>query len=253
MKPRETHVVVPPGGQTEADFTVSCKKNLFPRPNVSVNCPVKEGLTWKISQPVWVARQAHCPAVTTPPKVDGKLSPGEWTGSESKLFSEDGSPSRSDRADFYFCHDGKYLYLAARCAESVPDSVIASVRERDGSIFGEDCIGYFLAPDPVGDTVYQIYISPLGTIYDQIIIWDDEGSYDTDKSWNCPMNVKALVDNKGWTVEARIPAPGLNRTAFDSDWGLNFRRKQKRLNTSADWQVPIDYTPRTYGRLVFGR
>jgi hypothetical protein len=32
--------------------------------------------------------------------------------------------------------------------------------------------------------------------------------------------------------------------------GLEFRRKQKRLNSAADWQVPLDYNPATYGVMV---
>jgi len=33
-------------------------------------------------------------------------------------------------------------------------------------------------------------------------------------------------------------------------WKINFRRKQRRLDTVADWQVPIDYDPETLGFLL---
>jgi DNA modification methylase len=34
------------------------------------------------------------------------------------------------------------------------------------------------------------------------------------------------------------------------EWRGNFRRKQKRLNTSADWQIPIGYEPAKYGVMI---
>jgi hypothetical protein len=51
-------------------------------------------------------------------------------------------------------------------------------------------------------------------------------------------------------MEARIPLSELGATSESgSKLGLNFRRKQARLSTSADWMVPISYSPKTYGVL----
>jgi hypothetical protein len=52
-------------------------------------------------------------------------------------------------------------------------------------------------------------------------------------------------------LEAAIPLAQLGTSAKPgASWRLNFRRKQKRLNTSGDWQVPISYDPRSFGWLI---
>ncbi len=61
-----------------------------------------------------------------------------------------------------------------------------------------------------------------------------------------------MRDADRWVIELRIPVATLGGAAEPgSVWGLNFRRKQARTMAAADWQVPIDYNPRSFGELVF--
>jgi hypothetical protein len=101
-------------------------------------------------------------------------------------------------------------------------------------------------------TVYQIYVNPLTTIFDQCIVFDDDGYYDADRGWDGRYEVKSAQDERGWSVEMAIPLSQLGVSGNElTDWGINFRRKQKRLDTAGDWQVPIDYHPSTFGVLKF--
>jgi hypothetical protein len=100
---------------------------------------------------------------------------------------------------------------------------------------------------------YQIYFNPLGTAFDQMLSVTQDGQTNADLSWNGTYKVRTARGKDFWSLEARIPLKQFGVTAQSgSQWGLmDIRRKQKRLNAVADWQAPINYDPRTFGRLIF--
>ena len=101
-------------------------------------------------------------------------------------------------------------------------------------------------------TVYQIYVNPSGTIFDQRITFDENMWYTADRTWDGEYDVATQRVDDRWSVEIRVPLSALGAGAqTDSAWGLNFRRKQARTGAAADWQVPIDYDPGTIGELKF--
>jgi len=116
----------------------------------------------------------------------------------------------------------------------------------------DDCVGLFLAPDRGDTTVFQIYVNAEGVVFDQSIVFDENMRYRTDPSWNGQYEVVAARGDEGWAVEIKIPFRELGvDVARGHTWGLNFRRKQQRVRGAADWQVPIDYDPRTFGKIRF--
>lgn len=241
---------VPPNGKTVVEFRASRSGDLFPAPKLSVKLPFKSGRTIAVNKTLAIARQAVCQRASKPPVIDGQLADDIWQRPISKLFNGDGTTI--DSTFYYFAYDKDNLYVAVRCKESRPDSLVAAITERDGAIYGEDCIGYFFQPDYRKDTVYQVYFSPLATIFDQKISQPGNGFYSGDRRWNGIYDVKTTRTQDGWEVEARIPLEQFSITAKSGDrWGLNFRRKQKRLNSGAEWQTPIEYNPKSFGVLKF--
>jgi hypothetical protein len=113
-------------------------------------------------------------------------------------------------------------------------------------------VGYFFQPDTAEGLIYQIYFNPLGTAFDQKIEYTMTGESNIDRSWNGKYNVKTTQTENTWTIEACIPLDQLNAAVAPGRvWRVNFRRKQPRLMTTADWLTPITYDPRTYGFLKF--
>jgi len=110
---------------------------------------------------------------------------------------------------------------------------------------------WLLHPTRLGEGhVYQIYFNPLGTSFDQRIVMTEAGA-NADRTWNGTYEVKTARGRDYWTVEARIPLDQFGAVARSGQrMGLEFRRKQKRLNCTADWQVPLDYNPSTYGVML---
>ncbi len=241
LEPRDTLMAV---------FNFSSSDGIYPVPEASLTIPYGKNKTTLIKKPLIIGREAVCVAAAQKPKIDGKLNESFWSEPETVFFNYDGSSMIGDSTWFYFAHDAKYLYLGARCLESRPEEIVANVKERDGAVNGEDCVGYFICPS-ARDTVYQIYFNPLGTIFDQLLAKDETGGIKGDRKWNGQYDVKTSRKDNYWILEARIPLEALGGIAEPGKkWKINFRRKQRRLDTVADWQVPIDYDPETLGFLL---
>jgi hypothetical protein len=234
-----------------ARFTVQSTGKLYPTPMLGMHYPYAERKSFEFTTPLQVVRTVYCHRSTTPPVIDGRLNEKMWENPTTTLFAPDGSDMIIDPVFFYFAWDENNLYLAAKCVEREMNALAASFTEHDGAVYGEDCIGYFLQPERADGPVYQIYFNPLGTAFDQRITVQDSRAVDADRAWNGTYEVKTFTDKDYWSIEVKIPLEQLGtRVVSGNTWAINFRRKQRRLNSTADWQVPISYDPRDYGTLV---
>ncbi|MCX6826596.1 MAG: hypothetical protein NTV06_04925, partial [candidate division Zixibacteria bacterium] len=204
-----------------------------------------------VKTPLVIIRETDCYRAAVPPIIDGELSEAVWKSPNTRLFAPDGTPVRVDSTSFYFAYDDSNLYLGALCYEPKMDSMTAAVTDRDGPIYMEDCVGYFFQPDRHKGLVYQIYFNPLGTPFDQKIVIDSNSRVTADRTWNGNYEVKTTKGGHSWSLEARIPLSQLGAAMPPGfEWGINFRRKQPRVASAADWQVPLDANPKLLGRLV---
>ena len=235
----------------EIEFSVSSSGDLYPVPTVAANFPYAEDRDYEVRSNLRIIREVVCGRVTAPPKIDGILSEDLWQAPETRFYSPSGEPTDNEPAEFFFAHDSVNLYLAAHCTESKMDSIRAAVIERDGAVYGEDCVGYLFCPEASDGIVYLIYFNPFGVVFDQKIVWDSTGHYDTDREWNGSYEIMTSRWDDFWDIEVRIPLSEFGDfAAASSSWDVNFRRKQKRLNSSGDWQVPRNYDPKTFGRMT---
>jgi hypothetical protein len=131
------------------------------------------------------------------------------------------------------------------------EELAAAATERDGAVYTEDCVGLFLHPDPDEMVVYQIYVNPAGTVFDQEISFDETMWWTAEREWNGQYEIATSQSDDRWSVEIAIPLAQFETPGGGSTWGLNFRRKQARAGAATDWQIPLDYDPRTFGELVF--
>ena len=81
-----------------------------------------------------------------------------------------------------------------------------------------------------------------------MITINSDGNAEADRDWNGDYQVATGKGDGFWSIEVKIPLEQLGTTAESGQqWRVNFRRKQQRLGSTADWQVPISYDPTTYG------
>jgi hypothetical protein len=253
VEPAAAEYHIEPGDSVKIAVQVTSANSLYPVPTARAVLPMRPGKSYPVHEDLAVARKVTASHCIEPVSVDGRLDEPVWSAPVSEFFNSTGEKTGAEPTSFYFAWDLEALYVAAHCRESMPDSLRATAQERDGAVYYDDCIGLFLAPDPTGDTVYQIYINPKGVVFDQRIVWDESNWYTTSREFDGRWEVATRQDDKAWVIEARLPLDELDSAVADGPWGVNFRRKQQRLGTTADWQVPIDYSPDTYGRLVFER
>jgi hypothetical protein len=250
VEPSAMPITLKGNDKTTASFKVACTGNLYPVPTAMLNFPYAENKSMPVAKSLLLARPAVANQATKAPVIDGKLDDKCWGNAASVLFDPDGIPSKIEPADFYFAYDRKNLYIAARCRESKVDSIQATVVKNDGAVYGEDCVGFFIRPNTKIDTAYQIYFNLLGTVFDQKIYRGHFGYYFGNKTWDGKYTVKTSKDSDYWYIEAKIPLAQMHiKAASGQTWGINFLRKQKRPKGSADWQIPVDYDPQTFGVL----
>jgi len=248
IKPQSLLVKVVPNDSAAYKFIVKNKKKLYPVPELSIRFPYAKDKTYEVKKSLPVARQTFCYQTTTSPVIDGKISESFWQKLAYKLFSFDGSSVKIDSTYFYFAHDDKNLYIAAHCQDLKVDSIITKAVKQDDAVYLEDCVGYFFVPNRDNGTIYQIYFNPNGVSFDQKIT--DNGN-NANREWNGNYDVKTFKGKNFWSIEARIPLEQLNaNTTQGQQWGINFRRKQPRFKSTADWQVPIQYDPNRFGLLI---
>jgi predicted phosphodiesterase len=255
INPSSEQISVAPGENKEIEFKVNSTGNLYPLPTVTARFPYAEKKTIPVSRDLRIAREAVAPLVARPPmrspEIDGKIDDTFWCCSQSKLFNPNGGETAVESTYFYFVHTPEYLYIGVHCLESDMNALKADVKDHDGAVYGEDCVGFFLQPNCQIDTAYQIYFNPNGVAFDQKIYKGSLGYFEGDKSWNGEYLAKTYLGDKYWDIEIQIPFAQFGVTGdLGKSFGLNFLRKQKRLNASGDWQIPIDYDPKTFGILL---
>jgi predicted phosphodiesterase len=250
VTPAVTPVSIEPGKSVELNFQAACTGSPYPAPTAVVSLPYKEDAQATIEASLNPARVAGCFPVAAPPKIDGFPDDSVWHDPVTTFFAADGSKATTDPTSFYFAYDSANLYVAARCVEKKTDSIRATVTKHDGAIYAEDCIGLFLQPDRDRPVAYQIYFNSLGYAFDQKLTMNEDGFMDADRGWNGTYDAVGRRGEGFWSIEAVIPLKQLGaRGESGSKWGINFRRKQSRTGSAADWQTPIDYNPKTFGVL----
>ncbi|MBD3368635.1 MAG: hypothetical protein GF405_10775 [Candidatus Eisenbacteria bacterium] len=256
IDPLSAPVSVEPGQVEEVVFRGISREPLFPVPTFSLEYPLSDGRTIRAGGAPRVVRVAEAGELGSAPVIDGRVVERCWSdaGVEDSFYSENGAPGVEGATEFLFGYDDSNIYLAAVCHDPGVDDLVADVQERDGPVYGEDCVGFFIQPDMDEMAVYQVYVNPAGTVFDQRITFDETMWYTTHVDWNGGIEASGDVGEDRWTAEIRIPFEVIGLDAPpQGSVGLNFRRKQPDGWPPADWQVPIDYDPHTFGRLRFVR
>jgi hypothetical protein len=105
-------------------------------------------------------------------------------GSEraSLLSALDGSePLLQSAVTLY--RDERNLYVLF---ETSDDEVLATKIERDSSLYEEDVLEVFLAPERL-ERYFEFEVNPLGTLFDAVVDspMRERGSMQVDRAWNC--------------------------------------------------------------------
>lgn len=161
--------------------------------------------------------------------IDGILDEDVWQNEGYSDFLQndphDGAEP-TEKTTVWVAYDEEALYVAARLYDSEPRAITSRLGRRDDFLESD---WFIFAVDPYYDrrTGFQFAVNPAGSIVDWSL-YNDEWN---DATWDGVWEWKTRIDEKGWSVEIRIPFNQLrfpNRKEYV--WGVNFRRIIKRKN-----------------------
>ncbi len=249
--PESFDVDVAPGETGEFSVRMLNSGELYPVPDFSVTYPLTNGRAIEATVPLRVVRSASAHELLPAPRIDAAADDWPESAFISRFYPAYEDYEVEGKTAFGFGHDARNLYVMVVCDDPEAKSIQAAVEKRDGPVYADDCVGFFFQPDREEMVVYQVYVNPLGTVFDQRISFDENMRYTVDASWDGEYEIACRMTDGGWRAEMRMAFSEFGvRAGETAIWGLNFRRKQHRTQSQADWQVPIDYNPRSFGELI---
>lgn len=138
------------------------------------------------------------------PAIDGKLDDAIWSSALKfdafKTMKPDYGKDPSQRTEAYFAYDADNFYFAAHCYDTDPGKIKAAISKRD-LIFQDDVLLLIIDPFNDNQTGYSFAVNPLGIQGDGLL--NVQGNLDD--TYDMVWYSKGVIDDQGWTVEARIP------------------------------------------------
>ncbi|MEO8532597.1 MAG: DUF5916 domain-containing protein [Flavobacterium sp.] len=171
--------------------------------------------------------------------IDGKLDEPEWENaaiaSDFVMFEPDnGKPIPEERkTEIKVLYNNDALYIGAVMYDNEPNKILKEISQRDN--FGTaDIFGVFINGFNDGQQNFEFFVS-AADVQGDCIMTDANGE---DYSWDAIWISKAVLTEKGWTVEMKIPYAALRFSAENKQtWGINFFREIKRERKKYTWSL----------------
>jgi hypothetical protein len=170
-----------------------------------------------------------------PPRIDGVFNENiwgivEWSDGFIQREPHEKEPATED-THFKIVYDDNNLYVAIRCLDSAPDSIVRRMSRRDG--FDGDWAEINIDSYHDLRTAYSFTINAAGVKGDEAVT--NDGNWDS--SWDPIWYAETSVDSFGWNAEIRIPFTQLRFGKQEEYvWGLQLNRRLFRKEEASSWQ-----------------
>ncbi len=177
---------------------------------------------------------------STPPVVDGIITPGEWTDADSatdfiQMEPRKGMPA-TEPTSAYLLFDDQFVYIAMICYHSNPSEIVARIQQRDELTKNDDIVALLLDSYADKRTAYVFFINPLNTQIDMRV--SDDGR-SLDLNWDAEWISAASVNADGWIAEMAIPFKSISYKAGLDTWGINFGRVIRKNSETVYWSEEL--------------
>ncbi|MDI6048698.1 DUF5916 domain-containing protein [Flavobacterium sp. XS2P24] len=170
-------------------------------------------------------------------EIDGKLDENTWQtaaiANDFIMFDPDNGKAipENKRTEVKILYDNDAIYIGAIMYDENPDKILKEITQRDN--FGtSDLFGVFINGFNDGQQDFQFFVNAADGQAD-CITTDTNGE---DYSWDAVWKSKAVITDKGWVVEMRIPYAALRFSGENKQtWGLNFFREIRRDRHKYTW------------------
>lgn len=155
----------------------------------------------------------------------------DWGGDFIQWMPHEGKPP-SQPTSFKILYDEKFLYVAYRCHDAAPDSVVRRMDRRDQ--FPGDWVEINIDSYHDLRTAFSFTLSASGVRSDEFASSDGNN---WDANWNPIWFAKTHMDDQGWTAEVKIPLSQLRYGSEpDKVWGIQVTRRLFRKEERSYWQ-----------------
>lgn len=167
--------------------------------------------------------------------IDGKFNEPEWQHADKTARFIQNSPlpgaASTQRTEVSILYDNNAVYIGAMLYDDHPDSILTQLSSRDDYANNNDAFGVFFDTYFDQQNAAQFIVTAAGVQADGIVKFDG-----TDFSWNAAWYSKAVITDKGWCVEMKIPYSALRFPLKKEQlWGLNFFRIIRRNREKSFW------------------
>ncbi len=187
------------------------------------------------------------------PVVDGRLDDPVYRdvrpfGDFIQQEPHEGQPS-TVKTDVWLLFDDGAVYVAARCWQEASLRLVANELRRDAqNMFENDNFAVIFDTFHDRRNGFMFQTNPLGSINDQLMTDEGAGS---NRDWNTVWDLRTSHDERGWSVEMRIPFASLRFPGQGPQtWGVNFRRNlQARTEYAYLTRIPASAGRRGLARV----
>jgi hypothetical protein len=165
-------------------------------------------------------------------ELDGRLDEAAWlaapaAGGFLQRDPEQGQPA-TEPTELRLLFDDHALYAGVRLADSAGSAISRQLSRRDAAAEA-DSFALFLDPHHDHRTGVVLEVSAAGVQRDATL-YDDNFE---DVTWDAVWESAVTRDERGWTLEIRVPFSQLRFPSVSPSWGVNARRVVHRKNESS--------------------
>jgi hypothetical protein len=177
-------------------------------------------------------------SITTKISIDGKLSEEVWKTAENAtdfvMYQPDnGKPINENKKTIVkIIYDNDAVYIAAIMNDDEPSKIKREITNRDN--FGvSDYFSVFINGFNDGQQDFRFYVTSASVQLDCIATVDNN-----DFSWDAIWDSKAVITDKGWIVEMKIPYAAIRFPNTNKQtWGINFIRNIEKDVQIYSWNL----------------
>lgn len=167
-----------------------------------------------------------------PPVMDGQLDENVWMLANPLTDFLQYDPvfgsHPSQPTEVRILYDDRAIYVGARLYDSAPDSILTQLGNRDdglnADLFGIQFDTYYNGLDAY---IFEVYASGV-----------QRDSRRSDGTFNAVWESSVAIDQKGWTVEMRIPWSAIRFPGNGKQiWGLQVHRSIRRHREMLQWAL----------------
>ncbi len=151
-------------------------------------------------------------------------------------------------------YDAKNLYFRVESFDDSLDKLAARVTERDGVLWNDSTVEFFLAPPALGGRYLHLIVNPLGTVFDAMTLHPS----DSDKTFDARAAVKVRKENDRWIADVAIPFESLGGAPNPGDeWKINIARGRVLSDGSkgeySSWSLGEFHGTDMFRTTIFGK